>query len=257
MYKLPFLIIFLLGISLIPYSFSEEVPDWVKSTAGWWSDRIISQNEFTSGLEFLIGEGIILISDIEPGIPGPDKIIPDWVRNTAGWWSDNRIPDSEFINAMKYLIETGIIEVNISSPDIIKNEIIDEPINQISPLNIVLDANKIVHANKNFIMNVKVFDEKNYSGNEYSIHRKGLDGVDVNIQLFTQAGELIHDYDAITKYAGLVEYEIHAKETSQYRGLWLINNNYTVKITATLGEQYDEKSLEFVGVPSEYAYTQG
>ena len=94
MHKIPFLIILLIGISLIPFSFSEGIPEWVKNNASWWSERQISQTEFTNGLEFLINEGIIYIPPTEPGIPGPDKIIPDWVRNTAGWCADDKIPDS-------------------------------------------------------------------------------------------------------------------------------------------------------------------
>ena len=114
-------VLFLLVASVgsIPTVFANEVPDWVKNTAGWWSDRQISQSEFTDGLEFLINEGIIYVPSTELAPPGPDKIIPDWMRNTAGWWSDNFIPDSEFINAMKYLIEIGIIDVKASSPEII------------------------------------------------------------------------------------------------------------------------------------------
>ena len=257
MYKFQFLIFLVLSISLTPFAFSDGIPDWVKNTAGWWSDRQISQSEFTDGLEFLINEGIIYVPSTELAPPGPDKIIPDWVRNTAGWWSDNLIPDSEFINAMKYLIEIGIIDVKASSPEIILEDNVSESIEIESPLNIVLDGNYVVHSNKNFILNVKVFDSDNYSGNDYSFHRIGTDGVNVNIQLFNQEGELIHNFDAVTKYKGYVEYEVLADETSQSRGLWLISNTYTAKVSATLGERTDEKSWEFVGIPSEYAYTQG
>ena len=126
MHKIPFLIILLIGISLIPFSFSEGIPEWVKNNASWWSERQISQTEFTNGLEFLINEGIIYIPPTEPGPPGPDKIIPDWVRNTAGWWADDKIPDSGFINAMKYLIEIGLIEVDASSPQVMEEETIEE-----------------------------------------------------------------------------------------------------------------------------------
>ncbi len=52
MYKVPFLIILLIGISFIPLSFSEGIPEWVKNNASWWSERQISQTEFTNGLEF-------------------------------------------------------------------------------------------------------------------------------------------------------------------------------------------------------------
>ena len=259
MHKLPFLIILIFSISLIPFSFSDGIPDWVKNNASWWSDRLISQSEFTNGLEFLINEGIIYVPSIDPLPPGPEKIIPDWVRTSVGWWSDDLIPDSEFINAMKYLIEIGLIEVDATTPI---SENVDANIDaniesMISPLNVVLDGNLVVHANKNFIMDIKVFDSENYSGNEFSILRKGLDDVSVNIQLFNHEGKLIHNYDDMTKYNGLVEYAVHAKETSAERGLWLINNNYSVKVSASFNEQYGESYWEFVGIPDEYAYTQG
>ena len=263
MRKLIFLTLLLICISLTPYSFSEGIPDWVKNNASWWSERLISQSEFTNGLEFLINEGIIYIPFAEPGIPGPDKSIPDWVRNTAGWWSNDLIPDSEFINAMKYLIEIGIIDVNATSPEnIIDENIIDENVQTTSSFNIVLDGYDIVHSNRNFNLDVKVFDSDSYSGNEFSIHRKGIDGVNVNIQLFNQESELIHTFDSVTQYNGLAQYEVLAKETSQGRsgmsggGLWLIGNAYTVKVTATLDGKYGENSWEFVGVPHEQNYNQ-
>ena len=112
MYKITFLIIILIGISLTPLSFSEGIPEWVKNTASWWSERQISQTEFTNGLEFLINDGIIYIPPTDPGPPGPDKIIPDWIRNTAGWWADDQIPDSAFIDGIEFLIKDGILKIN-------------------------------------------------------------------------------------------------------------------------------------------------
>jgi hypothetical protein len=56
MHKVPFLIIILITISLIPFSFSEGIPEWVKNNASWWSERQISQTEFTNALEFLMKE---------------------------------------------------------------------------------------------------------------------------------------------------------------------------------------------------------
>ena len=64
LHKIPFMIILLIGISLIPFSFSEGIPEWVKNNASWWSERQISQTEFTNGLEFLINEGIIYIPQL-------------------------------------------------------------------------------------------------------------------------------------------------------------------------------------------------
>tara|TARA_B100000029_G_scaffold400388_1_gene399309 strand:+ start:278 stop:1051 length:774 start_codon:yes stop_codon:yes gene_type:complete len=252
MYKIPLLTILLIGISLTPLSFSEGIPEWVKNNASWWSEREISQTEFVNGLEFLINEGIIYIPSTEPRIPGPDKIIPDWVRNTAGWWSDNKISDSEFINAMKYLIKIGIIEVDVFSPELIVDDSTDnspETSNVIGkPLHMLLEGYRTVIPEQKFAIDVKVFYEEDYSlekfggGNEYI-----LEGVTIDLELHNEE-ELIHTFSGITENTKL-RYEILARETSQDGTLWMINNLYTVHITASLDGQTIEKTHQFYGIP--------
>jgi len=56
-------VIVLSGIVLIPNVFAENVPDWVKNTAGWWADDKISEEEFVNTIEFLVNEEIIQVSD--------------------------------------------------------------------------------------------------------------------------------------------------------------------------------------------------
>ena len=51
------LIVSLVGI-MTPNAFAENVPDWVKNTAGWWADDIISETEFVNAMEFLVKENI-------------------------------------------------------------------------------------------------------------------------------------------------------------------------------------------------------
>ena len=38
---------------------SEVIPLWIKNNAEWWSSGIISDNEFISGIKYLIEVGII------------------------------------------------------------------------------------------------------------------------------------------------------------------------------------------------------
>ncbi|MDC0052332.1 hypothetical protein OAJ34_00835 [Candidatus Nitrosopelagicus sp.] len=262
MHKLPFLIILTVGISFIPLSFSEDIPEWVKNNASWWSERQISQTEFTNGLEFLINEGIIYIPPTEPGSPGPDKIIPDWVRNTAGWWSDNKIPDSEFINAMKYLIEIGLIEVDASSPEVIEEETVEEIIepNATSgtPLLMLLEGYNHVHTDGKYVLDVLIFDADKYPNASPTFNRNAaytVDSVSIDILLYNEEG-LIHSYSGLTKN-GFLRYDVMAKETEQKGTLWMINNLYTVNIRASLDEQTVEKQIEFLGQASAYAYNAG
>jgi len=238
----------------MPFSFSEEIPDWIKNTAGWWSERSISQTEFTNGLEFLINEGIIYIpSDGEPGIPGPDKTIPDWVRNTAGWWADGKIPDSEFVNAMKYLIEIGLIEVEASSPQVIEEETIEEiPATSETtgvPLILLLQGYDTVTPEKRFVLDLLVFDAEMYPQASPTFNRNAsytVDGVNVEIELHNEEG-LIHTFSGTTK-DGFFRYEILARETTQDGTLWMINNLYTVNVTVSLDGQTTEKIHQFYGI---------
>ena len=37
------------------------VPDWIKNTAGWWSEGVITEGDFVSGIKWLVENGIIRI----------------------------------------------------------------------------------------------------------------------------------------------------------------------------------------------------
>jgi hypothetical protein len=38
---------------------SEEIPSWVRNNAEWWSLGLISDEDFVSGIKYLIEAGII------------------------------------------------------------------------------------------------------------------------------------------------------------------------------------------------------
>ncbi|MGI0074294.1 MAG: hypothetical protein ACREA3_10845 [Nitrosotalea sp.] len=40
---------------------SQEIPLWVKSNAGWWAQGKISDNDFISGIQYLINSGIVRV----------------------------------------------------------------------------------------------------------------------------------------------------------------------------------------------------
>jgi len=87
------------------------VPDWVKNNAKWWSDAQISDEDFASGLEFLIKENVI---DVPQDISSQDTSesnIPQWLRNNAKWWSDDLLSDSEFLKGIEWMISNGIIKI--------------------------------------------------------------------------------------------------------------------------------------------------
>jgi len=90
---------------------SSSVPEWVKNNAGWWADGQIPDSAFIDGIEYLIKDGIIVVSNAKQSESEADGI-PEWVKNNAGWWADGRIPDSAFIDGIEYLIKDGIIKIN-------------------------------------------------------------------------------------------------------------------------------------------------
>jgi len=107
---------------IIPNAFAEEqVPDWIKNTAGWWADALISNSEFVNAIEFLIKEGIIHVDT--KAVSEKSDNIPDWVRNTAGWWATDLISETEFINAIQFMIESGLISISKYNCD--QNEDLD------------------------------------------------------------------------------------------------------------------------------------
>ena len=47
---------------LVPNSSAQEdtqIPGWIKNVAGWWANNEISENEFLSGITYLINNNII------------------------------------------------------------------------------------------------------------------------------------------------------------------------------------------------------
>ena len=51
---------------LVPNSSAQDtqIPDWIKDVAGWWAIGDISENDFLTGIEYLINNNIILIDFI-------------------------------------------------------------------------------------------------------------------------------------------------------------------------------------------------
>ena len=113
------LIIFfsLVGSSiLVPNSSAQDtqIPGWIKNVAGWWANGEISENEFLTGIEYLINNNIISLGSMPCGTLGtsPTEFVPDWIKNNAMWWSEDLIEDIDFINGIEYLIKIRIISID-------------------------------------------------------------------------------------------------------------------------------------------------
>jgi len=105
---------------LVPNSSAQDaqIPGWIKNVADWWASGDISENEFLTGIEYLINNNIISLPSIscnekiESQTTSSAEMIPDWIKNNASWWSDNLIDDIDFINGLQYLIMHKIIKID-------------------------------------------------------------------------------------------------------------------------------------------------
>ena len=39
----------------------QKMPDWFKSSAGWWGEGLLTDQHFVNGIQWLIKNGIIII----------------------------------------------------------------------------------------------------------------------------------------------------------------------------------------------------
>lgn len=87
-----------------------SIPTWIKNNVKWWSEGAIDDKSFTSGIEFLITDGVIDVPITQKTVNDNDEI-PLWVRTNANWWADGLISDSDFVKGIEYLVNSGIIKV--------------------------------------------------------------------------------------------------------------------------------------------------
>ena len=106
---------------LIPSGFAQEdtqIPTWIKNVAGWWANGEISENEFLSGIEYLINNNIISLEYIPCSLKAENleslsvDLVPTWIKNNAEWWSEDLIGDTDFINGIEYLIKIQVITID-------------------------------------------------------------------------------------------------------------------------------------------------
>ena len=88
------------------------LPTWIQDYAGQWATGAIPDSTFVTGIEFLLENNIIMISNISSSQNVSDDEIPDWVRNNALWWSQDLISEDEFVSSLEFLIQESIIVIN-------------------------------------------------------------------------------------------------------------------------------------------------
>jgi len=98
--------------NILGYEDPVSVPDWIRNSAEWWAIGEITDSDFVSGIEFMLENNIIMVSNISSSGNTSTEEIPDWIRNSAHWWSQDLISEDEFVNSLKFLIQKGVIVIN-------------------------------------------------------------------------------------------------------------------------------------------------
>jgi len=91
-----------------PFGTADEItiPSWVKNSARWWSEGLYTDNDFVTGIKYMVKQGAIQTSKDNSNIK-----IPGWVKKNADWWTNGLISDKEFTDGIQYLISAGIVKI--------------------------------------------------------------------------------------------------------------------------------------------------
>jgi hypothetical protein len=146
-YEIIILIIFGgITFSLLNNVSAEEVvlPSWMKTSAVWWGQDKISDQDFINTLQYLIENKLLVIPKPEivdskcgPGlvldeltdeciirdesehqeiflesINEHQKNVLSMIKTTTLWWGQDKISDQDFINALQYLVENNILTLD-------------------------------------------------------------------------------------------------------------------------------------------------
>ena len=88
-----------------------DIPNWVRNNAEWWSQNLISDEEFLKSIQYLVEQKIIVI-DAKSQIKTPDlPSVPSWIKGMSGWWASGKVSDNDFVGGLTWLIKNGIILV--------------------------------------------------------------------------------------------------------------------------------------------------
>ncbi len=159
----------------------DQIPDWIRNNAKWWSEEKIGDDDFISGIQFLIDNEIIRIGKTSPYTNSESQNIPSWIKNTAGFWGNDQISDIEFINTLEWLIENGILKISHSeSMQKQDNCVIQTDMESLFP---TLEQAGDMYRDDNYLFarndGSMVFD-----GKIYKIHRKMYEkGIKIEISL--------------------------------------------------------------------------
>jgi len=125
-------------------AFAEQVPNWFKHVALWWTDGSIDDETFLDATSYLVSENIIVV-ETESTQMNESKI-PDWIKNNARWWSEGNIDNETFVDGIEFLYKIGILGTNDKVSSMFSNSIKIQKESTIFGVNIsVTNADDVPH----------------------------------------------------------------------------------------------------------------
>ncbi|MGQ0376767.1 MAG: peptidase [Nitrososphaerota archaeon] len=94
-----------------PQTTTLNIPKWIKTNAGFWANGQITDQDFVSGIQYLINQKVMKIPSTTVGSGTGTNVIPKWIKTNAGFWANGQITDQDFVSGIQYLITNGILKI--------------------------------------------------------------------------------------------------------------------------------------------------
>ena len=95
---------------------SKLIPDWLKITANWWKQGLLSDEEFGELVAHLIKDEIIDVEGINADsddviVFSSKTSIPSWIKDDAEQWTNNKLSDADFFSGLEFMVKSEIVAI--------------------------------------------------------------------------------------------------------------------------------------------------
>ncbi len=91
---------------------NRSIPKWIHKNAKWWAEGQIDDSAFVLGIQYMIKEGILEMSETNTTAHDVTKEIPKWIKSNTDWWSKGMISDEDFLKGIQHMVKNGIIKIS-------------------------------------------------------------------------------------------------------------------------------------------------
>ena len=88
-----------------------EIPEWIKVIVKWWLSKQITDEDFTTILQYLIEQKILSIPTEITSDKNSESELPLWLKENAEIWSQNMSSDKEFFKNIHWMMNNEFIKI--------------------------------------------------------------------------------------------------------------------------------------------------